>query len=195
MNPNTNIRTHLNKYWIRFVVLLFTTLTAQAQTVRCTNAAGAVVAYAESATYCPKEGMVSSLEKVSQPTSEQTAQAQKIALANKKQADALESQRLKAERAQANADYKIQKQKNNLDKLCKKHTLALDEARAKLDDLKAASLKHGGQKTKTKAKSKTDKPSSTTTAQRVDDDTQSAKYKKAHRKVALLETKREMQCK
>lgn len=167
---------------------------AQAQTVRCTNAAGVVVAYAESAAYCPKDGATAAhIEKPSQPTASQTAQAQRLAESDKKQGDALENTRLKQERAEAKANAAYSKKQATKTKNCKKTDLNIEEAKAKVEDARLSALKKGSAKVKPKAKG--DKPNSKVTASRGDEEPNNASYKKAKRKLALLEAKRELDCK
>ena len=166
---------------------------SQAQNVRCTNAAGAVVAYAESAAYCPKDGAAAgaSIAPASQPTTAQRAQAQQLASSNQKQGDALEAQRLKAERDQAKAASAATNAQAKQARNCKKKALDIEEAKAKVEDARMKALKKGA----TKAKPKSDKPGKSVTAYRVDDEIKDKAYQKAKRKLTLLEAKRGMDCK
>ncbi len=184
----------IHRFTIAAVCCFAAQVQTQAQTVRCANAAGVVVAYAESSAYCPKDGATAApIEKLSQPTPSQTAQAQRLAASDKKQGDALESVRLKQERADAKASADYSKKQASKTKKCKKADLNIGEAQAKVEDARLDGLKKGSSKVKPPAKG--EKPRNTVSAIRGNEEPNSATYRKAKRKLALLEAKRELDCK
>lgn len=181
---------HIFTPYLALALLSFFTyaLPAQAQSIRCTNASGAVVAYAESAIYCPKDGTSSALDQPSQPTAAQTEQARTLASSNHKQANALEAQRLKDERALAKANAMNEKKQASLAKNCKKHTLAVDNAKANLDEARRGTLKKGAVKNNKKKHT-------IASATRPDDELSGKIYRKAKAKLELAEARRSIDCK
>ena len=166
--------------------LIASSLSTQAlAAARCTNATGAVVAYAQTAIECPAgtqfKGEVGS---VNAPSAAEQQQTKNLTSQNKLTGDALERQRIKDERAQSKAMLALQKRQAGKGKSCKTAELALARAQEQYDNAPVAKAK------KSKSKSK----NTTHTSERYEESKESKAQKKSKRKLEIAQDKRAMAC-
>jgi hypothetical protein len=172
--------------------LAFALLTSSAfaahSTVRCTNPAGTVIAYAESALGCPAGSQAKGeVAPANQPTASQMAQTKAQVDSDRSTGNALESKRLKEERAQAKAIAALQKDKDSKAKRCKAADVALKRAQERYSDNPKTSSKGN------KASSKASKNPSHTVV-REENEKSSKSRKKAKRGLESAQAKRDSVC-
>ena len=152
---------------------------------RCVNAAGAVVAYSQTAAQCPTGTQFKGdVDTTQAPSADERNQAKAKASNDKQSADSLERQRISDERAQSKAMLAMQKRNDGKAKSCKQAELALNKAQASYDNAPSAKMK----------KSKSKSGDKVNTSQRVDDVKQSKSQKKAQAKLTAAQDRHAIAC-